>query len=106
MRGIVYHGPQDLRFDTDVPTAKISHPSEILIDIHYCGICGTDLKEYTSEIPNFFEPENGPNKITGLKAPLCMGHEIAGVVVEIGSSVKSVALAIMSLLIHRFTVLI
>lgn len=90
MKGLVYHGPKDLRYDTDVPTPSISHPLEVLIDVHYCGICGTDLKEYSSDVPNFFDPNNGPNKITGLSPPLCMGHEIAGIVTAIGNEVTTV----------------
>lgn len=91
MRGIVFHGPQDLRFSHDVATPEIKHPSEVLIQVHYCGICGTDLKEYFSKVPNFFNADvDQPNELTGKKAPLCMGHEIAGVVEAIGSAVTTV----------------
>lgn len=90
MQGIVYHGPKDVRYHTDVPEPKIEHPDEVLVDVSYCGICGTDLKEFSSEHPNFFRRDGKANPLTGNRAPLCMGHEIAGTVIEIGSNVTDV----------------
>tara|TARA_B100000900_G_C20552636_1_gene705410 strand:+ start:567 stop:1574 length:1008 start_codon:yes stop_codon:yes gene_type:complete len=48
---------------------------EILVKIHSCGICGSDIK-----ILKFGNPRLSSGRI--------MGHEIAGEVVEVGSDVK------------------
>lgn len=90
MQGIVYHGPGDVRYETDVPEPKIEHPTEVLIDVSYCGICGTDLKEFYADPPNFFPAQGQVNPLTGKRAPLCMGHEIAGTVIAIGDEVTDV----------------
>ncbi|KAH3688712.1 hypothetical protein WICPIJ_000312 [Wickerhamomyces pijperi] len=89
MRGIIFYGAKDLRFSETIVAPKIEHSSDVIVDVHYCGICGTDLKEYTD--PNFFNSDvDQPNKLTGLTPPLCMGHEIAGIVTEIGEGVQSI----------------
>jgi L-iditol 2-dehydrogenase len=48
-------------------------PDKLLIQIKYCGICGTDLHIYADEFPN--DP------------PVIMGHEYCGTVVRVGSAV-------------------
>ena len=43
MRAAVYRGVNDVRVET-VPVPEIG-PGEVLIRVHTCGICGTDLKK-------------------------------------------------------------
>lgn len=50
----------------------------VKVAISYCGICGTDLHK--------FEGKSGSRP---LKLPVPLGHEISGVVVEVGSKVTS-----------------
>jgi len=75
MKGTVLHGAKDVRFE-DVPEPKIIHPTDAIIKLSATCICGSDLWPY-----------RGFNKID---APLHMGHEYCGVVVEVGSDVKTV----------------
>ena len=50
MLAAVYRGVNDVRLET-VPVPEIG-PGEILIRVHTCGICGTDLKKIaTVRIP-------------------------------------------------------
>jgi len=42
MTAAVYRGIDDVRVET-VPVPQIG-PDEILLRVHTCGICGTDLK--------------------------------------------------------------
>jgi propanol-preferring alcohol dehydrogenase len=58
----------------EVPRPSI-RPSEVLVRVKACGICGTDLKTCAG-------------KKTGIKVPLIMGHEIAGEIVELGPEVS------------------
>ena len=46
MRAAVYRGVGDVRVET-VPVPKIG-PGELLVRVHTCGICGTDLKKIAS----------------------------------------------------------
>ncbi len=75
MKATILHGPRDVRFE-DVPEPKITHPTDALIQLSATCICGSDLWPY-----------RGYQEIG---EPMHMGHEYCGVVVEVGSEVKSV----------------
>jgi 2-desacetyl-2-hydroxyethyl bacteriochlorophyllide A dehydrogenase len=62
--------------DTDTPRIG---PDEILLQVKACGICQTDLKIYKGEIP--------PPIVT---LPHTPGHEVAGVVVDVGKEVRAI----------------
>jgi L-iditol 2-dehydrogenase len=70
MQAAVYRGVNDVRVES-VPVPRIG-PRELLVRVHTCGICGTDLKKIAtgSHLP-----------------PRIFGHEIAGVVASIGAEV-------------------
>ena len=44
MRAARFHGQKDIRIE-DVPK-PIPKGDEVLVDIEWCGICGSDLHEY------------------------------------------------------------
>jgi L-iditol 2-dehydrogenase len=71
MRAAVYRDVNDVRVET-VPVPKIG-PGELLIRVHTCGICGTDLKKIAS----------GSHS-----APRIFGHETSGVVAAAGEGVS------------------
>jgi L-iditol 2-dehydrogenase len=70
MRAAVYRGVNDVRVET-VPVPKIG-PGELLVRVHTCGICGTDLKKIASG--SHF-------------APRIFGHETSGIVAGVGEGV-------------------
>jgi L-iditol 2-dehydrogenase len=70
MQAAVYRGVNDVRVET-VPVPKIG-PGELLVRVHTCGICGTDLKKIAS----------GSHS-----APRIFGHETSGVVATVGEGV-------------------
>jgi len=70
MTAAVYRGKGDVRIES-VPVPKIG-PGEMLIRVHTCGICGTDLKKIST----------GSHS-----APRIFGHEISGVVAAVGAGV-------------------
>ena len=70
MRAAVYHGKNDVRLET-VPVPVVG-PGELLIRVHTCGICGTDLKKIST----------GSHS-----APRIFGHETAGMIVAVGEGV-------------------
>ena len=55
---------------------RIPRADDVLIRIHFCGICHTDIHQSRNEWNNS-------------KYPMVPGHEIIGVVEQIGSSVKN-----------------
>src|SRR5579864_3160533 len=71
MRAAVYRGVNDVRVET-VPVPKIG-PGELLVRVHTCGICGTDLKKIAS----------GSHS-----APRIFGHETSGVVAAVGDGIR------------------
>ncbi|KAL4946834.1 hypothetical protein BDV06DRAFT_835 [Aspergillus oleicola] len=82
MKAVRYHGPKDIRVE------EIEEPvcgkGEVKLRNTYCGICGSDLHEYTSGpvlIPK------GPHNITHAQVPVIMGHEFGGIVEEVGEGV-------------------
>lgn len=74
MRAAVYRGIDDVRLET-VPVPEIG-PGEVLVKIHTCGICGTDLKKI----------HTGSHS-----APRVFGHEMSGTVVKVGEGVEGFA---------------
>jgi len=70
MLAAVYRGVNDVRLET-VPVPKIG-AREILVRVHTCGVCGTDLKKIAT----------GSHS-----APRIFGHETSGVVAAVGADV-------------------
>jgi len=71
MQAAVYRGVNDVRVET-VPVPKIG-PGELLVRVHTCGICGTDLKKIAT----------GSHS-----APRIFGHETSGSVAAVGEGVS------------------
>ncbi|MCR4429493.1 MAG: alcohol dehydrogenase catalytic domain-containing protein [Tepidanaerobacteraceae bacterium] len=83
MKAAVWYGHKDIRV-MDVPEPCVL-PGHVKIKVAYAGICGTDRHEYVG--PNFI-PAKKPHRLTGKMAPLIMGHEFSGVIVEVADDVK------------------
>jgi D-xylulose reductase len=78
MRALVLERQRELSLrDIDLPLAV--GPDDVKVKIHTVGICGSDVHYYT-------HGKIGPFVV---KAPMVLGHEAAGVVVEVGGNVKS-----------------
>jgi L-iditol 2-dehydrogenase len=71
MQAAVYRGVNDVRVET-VPVPQIG-AGELLVRVHTCGICGTDLKKIAT----------GSHS-----APRIFGHETSGVVAACGKNVS------------------
>lgn len=70
MQAAVYRGVNDVRLET-VPVPIIG-PGEMLVRVHSCGVCGTDLKKIST----------GSHS-----APRIFGHETSGIVAAVGEGV-------------------
>ena len=69
MRAAMYYNNKDIRIE-DVPVPEIG-PGELLMRVEASGICGSDVLEWYRL----------------KKAPLVLGHEVAGQVVKVGEGV-------------------
>jgi L-iditol 2-dehydrogenase len=66
VRAAVYHAPGDIRIEER--EARAPGPGEVLVEMRACGVCGSDLMDWYQ----------------GPRAPIVLGHEPVGVVVETG----------------------
>lgn len=55
-------------------------PEDVLVDVEYCGICGSDATWYV----HGEQVHKSPNMY-----PYILGHEFAGTVVEVGDNVTN-----------------
>jgi L-iditol 2-dehydrogenase len=71
MQAAVYRGKNDVRLETvSVPSIG---PGEMLVRVHTCGICGTDLKKIARGLHS---------------VPRIFGHETSGMVAAVGEGVQ------------------
>lgn len=86
MRSLAYFKTGDIHFTDKIDTPKINNDHELMIDVAWCGICGTDLHEFL-EGPIFMPKDGDTHYLSGLDLPLPMGHEMSGIVKEVGKGV-------------------
>ena len=84
MQAAVYRGIDDVRVET-VPVPKIGR-GEVLIRVHTCGICGTDLKKI----------HTGSHS-----APRIFGHETSGVIAAVGTDVDGFVIGDRVIVFHH-----
>lgn len=77
MKAVRLHGPRDLRLE-ELPSPGHPGPGEVLLELRAVGICGSDIHYWT----------HGRIGDTLLDRPLILGHEPAGVVLEVGDNVS------------------
>lgn len=81
MRAAVFHGRGDVRVETVAD--PVCGPGQLLLEVAAVGICGTDAHEFRSG-PHLF-PIDAPDPVSGHVGPMIPGHELAGVVREVGA---------------------
>ncbi|ANY82794.1 L-idonate 5-dehydrogenase (plasmid) [Microvirga ossetica] len=79
MRGVIIHGPKDLRVE-EVTVPPLG-PHDVRVRIEAGGICGSDLHYYN----------HGGFGTVRVQEPMALGHEIAGTIDEVGSDVSLVS---------------
>jgi threonine dehydrogenase-like Zn-dependent dehydrogenase len=77
MRALTWHGRRDVRVET-VPDPSIQEPTDAIVRVTSCGICGSDLHLY--EVLGAFLDEGD-----------ILGHEPIGIVEEVGPEVTQIA---------------
>ncbi len=78
MKALVIHPPHELRVE-DVETGPLG-PTQLRVRVTAGGICGSDLHYY----------HHGGFGTVRVKEPMILGHEVAGVITEVGSMVAGI----------------
>ena len=87
MKAAVWYKARDLSVEAvDIPA--LEDPHQVKVRVAACGICGSDLHEYSAG--PIFIPVEEPHPLSQQRAPITMGHEFAGEVVEAGECVTRV----------------
>lgn len=81
MKGLIFHGKKDIRYES-LDDAVIIDDRDILVKSKACGICGSDLHLYHDELADLGEGRE-------LTRNFCVGHEAVGEIVEKGKGVSN-----------------
>lgn len=85
MKALRWHGQKDIRLE-DIPEAEL-RLGWVKLRVKWCDICGTDLHEYLGG--PIFIPAGKPHPLMGEQAPITLGHEFSGEVVEVADDVTN-----------------
>jgi (R,R)-butanediol dehydrogenase / meso-butanediol dehydrogenase / diacetyl reductase len=86
MRALRFHQAREICVEK-VAEPGLPGPGEVLLQPVMCGICGTDLHEYTDG--PIVTPAS-PHPLTGAELPQILGHEFSAVVAAAGPGVTHV----------------
>lgn len=75
MKAVVLYGPKQVGLG-ELPSAAPS-AGEVRVRVAYCGICGSD-----------FHKVEGKKNTRQVRYPVALGHEISGVIAEVGEGVS------------------
>ncbi|KUJ23346.1 threonine dehydrogenase [Mollisia scopiformis] len=75
MRAARFYNKLDIRID-EIPI-PVPKENEVLVAVEWCGLCGSDLHEYTDG-PYVIPRPGNPHVITKETLPITMGHEFCG----------------------------
>jgi len=76
MKAAVYYGKHDIRVEER--GIRPPNDNEVVVRVAFCGICGTDLHIY-----------HGDEGAAATIPPMVLGHEMSGVIHEVGASVTN-----------------
>jgi len=77
MKALVWHGPEDVRVD-ERPAPVLGGAGDAIVRVTRAAICGSDLHIYHGSIPGVFKGD-------------VLGHELVGIVEQVGSAVTTLA---------------
>lgn len=85
MKAALWYGVKDVRLE-NIEEPKVTK-GNVKIKVKWCGICGSDLHEYLGG--PIFIPTDKPHPISKEVAPVVLGHEFSGEIVEVGEGVTN-----------------
>ena len=89
MKAVVFYRPGDIRFEPEWQGPRPLRPGEVKLATSWCGICGTDMEDYER---GAVIPVDKPHPGSGRMAPMVIGHEFSGRVVEMAPEVQGLTM--------------
>ena len=77
MKAVAFAGPRKMEL-RDIPEPQPA-AGEVVVQVAYCGVCGSDLHEFASDMPSM--------RAAGVFQPV-MGHEFTGTISALGEGVN------------------
>ncbi|CEL02531.1 hypothetical protein ASPCAL03700 [Aspergillus calidoustus] len=88
MRAARFHAARDIRVE-DIPAPRPGDDDDkVLIEVEWCGICGSDLGEYLSGPYTIPSLKTGPHPLTKSTLPITMGHEFTGRITHVPTTLE------------------
>ncbi|KAJ3547819.1 hypothetical protein NMY22_g1500 [Coprinellus aureogranulatus] len=85
MKAARYYGPGDVRVE-DVPEPTVGH-GQVKIKVAWNALSATDVHMFCVPLMSLAPTASKPNKLTGEKLPITLGHQFSGTIVDIGPGV-------------------
>ncbi len=85
MKALIYYGPKDIRLE-EIPK-PVAGPGDVIVKVMRAGICGSDIKAYLTDGASVGIFPKGTFDLDGQ-----IGHEMVGVVDEVGNEVKGISI--------------
>jgi L-iditol 2-dehydrogenase len=83
VKAVIYHSYDDIRLENrSIPSIL---ETELLVRVHGCGLCGSDIIKIARQAP----------------APVMLGHELTGTIVERGKAVSAFAVGQRVIVAHH-----
>lgn len=82
MRAARFYNKGDIRVE-EIPAPSLG-PNQVIVDIEWGGICGSDLHEYLVG-PLVINPPERPHSLTGEHIPVTLGHEFCGRISQVSA---------------------
>ncbi len=89
------YGPGDARYE-EHPEPTITGPYDVLVRIHFVGVCGSDVcdqlsstEHVTDRFQVHFWCHGGVGEKVSASKPLVMGHEASGIIYQVGPGVSN-----------------
>ena len=74
MKAVILYGPHEVGVG-ELPKPPIRE-NDVCVKVAYCGICGSDFHKF-----------EGKKNTHPIRYPVALGHEISGIVAEVGAAV-------------------
>ncbi|KAL2816114.1 chaperonin 10-like protein [Aspergillus granulosus] len=91
MRAARFHAAKDIRVE-EIPAPKpgdSDNDDKVLVEVEWCGICGSDLNEYLAGPFTIPSHKTGPHPLTNDILPVTMGHEVTGRIIHVPTALQT-----------------
>ncbi|KAL3459250.1 chaperonin 10-like protein [Aspergillus heterothallicus] len=88
MRAARFYAAKDIRVEEIPAPQPDDNDDKVLVEVEWCGICGSDLNEYLIGPFAIPSPRTGPHALTKDILPVTMGHELTGRIIHIPTALS------------------